>query len=82
MTISFNNRQDKTESIDLIQRLLQTFVFHGVRSVDREAILNHLTWLRQQKDTMHINCRLETVPELRLTRVTLEVGFQPMKKIQ
>ena len=82
MTIQIASRTDKTRIVDLFRKVVQEFIFTGVGPDARYAILQHLALMDRQPGTLKVNCRFETVPELRMTRIVIEGSFAeipPMK---
>ena len=78
MTAVIGNKQDKTRSIALLEEIITRFVLAGVKPDQAFAIGQHMTWLHKHPADLHVNCKLETVPELQLTRVVLEYSFLPI----
>lgn len=82
MTAIIADKADKAESIVLLGEILRRFVINGVTHAQREAITEHMRWLDQQPADLNVNCKLETVPELQMTRVVLEYSFLPIPKME
>lgn len=85
MTLTLSTKSDKSEVIDTIRRVLQLVTFPFVGQAQREAILQHFDWMKRQSGDLYNNCKIETVPELQLTRITIELSFgqlPPMEKRQ
>lgn len=82
MTLSLSGQEPKSELLDLIRRLLQSIIFPHLRMDQRENIIEHFAWMKRQRDDLKVNCKLETVPELRLTRIVIEVGFKDIPPME
>lgn len=78
MTSVIRAKHDKERSITILQDVLARFMYDGMSNEDLSLVLEHMTWMRRQLTDMNVNCKLETVPELQLTRITLEIAFQPI----
>ncbi len=76
MSIALASKQDKAEAVDLIQRICQHFIFHGIQPSEREAVLNYFAWMRQQKGVLDVQCEFRTIPQLRRTRLTIETTIR------
>lgn len=72
MTLLLSSRASREEAIDLLRKVIHTFMFPHLTMVQRDAIMEHITWMKSQRTEMGITCRLETVPELHLTRLVVE----------
>ena len=79
MTISLSHRSDKVEFLTLTRRLLQLVMFPHLRVDQRSLIVEHWAALEQIKRDFQINCRLETVPELGMTRIVIEAAFEAIE---
>ncbi len=82
MTAIIGNKQDKTRSLDILSEIIQKFVVNGLTHEQAEGVALHMAWLRQQTADLNVNCKLETVPELQLTRVVLEYSFLPIPPLK
>lgn len=76
MTITLSGRESKEEVVTLIRKLMQAVIFPHLRIDERELLIEHFAWMMRQGEDMRINCRLQTIPELQLTRIIVEAGFQ------
>jgi hypothetical protein len=74
MTISLT-RHDRAPFIDLLRKLLIGFLIPHIDRQYREGIINHLAWMERQKDQMFCKCSFETIPELSITKIKIEIGF-------
>lgn len=81
MTIRIPN-QDKSQSISLIEKVIDRFCLVGISYNHKLALREHLAWMRRQPSDMNVNFKLETVPELAMTRIVLEIGFGPIPPIK
>lgn len=82
MPIAISSREDKDEQVDLLRRLVQRYLFPGMLNMkDRHAVLEHLEWIKRQRDIIG-ECKLETVPELQMTRFTLTITHTPQGKVK
>ena len=85
MTQILSTKSDKSEVVDSLRKLLQLVTFPFIGEANRSAILQHFDWMKRQPGNLYNNCKIETVPELQLTRITLELSFgalPPMEKRQ
>lgn len=80
MSIAIADRQDKSAAVDILQRVCQHFIFRGIPQTQREAILIYLTWMRNHKDTLNVQCSFQTIPELQLSRLVVETTFGATKE--
>jgi hypothetical protein len=77
MTISFA-KQDKAQSLALLEENFKRFLYSGMKPTDIALVAQHLNWMHHQAGNMNVNAKLETVPELRMTRLTLEFACVPI----
>ncbi len=82
MTQTIGAKQDKTASLDLLEQILRRFILNGVYHNVASAIDEHVAWLQKNPADLNVNCKLETVPELQLTRVILEYSFLPIPPLK
>lgn len=82
MSITFANAADRSQPLDTLRRLFIDYLFPGTTPAQRELILAHLEWMRTQTTPLNIRCKLETVPELHLTRLVLEYTQSPTQPRQ
>lgn len=75
MPIAIANKSDKDEAIELLRKVLQAYLFQGLSEKQKEDILTHLLWMRNRSGTLNIECKLEAIPELELTKVDLRIFF-------
>ena len=75
VTQSLTTRQDKTATLDEIEHILERHIIVGLRADQRAQIREHMAWLRRQPGTLRVNCKLETLPHLRSTRIHLELSY-------
>lgn len=80
MVLSLADKRDKDEAHNLFQRIFQTFMFRLLTQPKREAILTHLKWMRGQTQPMNVTCKLETMPELGLTHIVIDVTYAPVRR--
>ena len=78
MTAIIASRADKTRSINLLEEIISRFVLTGIKPDQAFAVGQHMAWLHKHPNDLYVNCKLETVPELQLTRVVLEYSFLPI----
>lgn len=82
MGIAISSREDKAETVDLLRRLVLRFIFPGVLNLEtREAILNHLNWIKAQPGLV-VNAELQTIPELQSTKITFMVSHMPQGPVK
>lgn len=77
MPVSFSGKIEKGEQVGLLRRVIQTFLFPNTTIDQRSKIIEHFSWMDMQKTDMRVSCRLETVPELLLTRIVVEISYTP-----
>lgn len=78
MTHILTTTAHKIHTLRLLRQLIDMHVTVGLKPTDAAQVYEHFRWMEGQKDHLHVNCQLETVPELQLTRLTLEYSFQPI----
>lgn len=82
MTTILSPAADKAHSIDLLQEVLTRFVYPGIPPDEQALLTQHLAWMRAQTGDLRVTCKLETVPGLQLTRITLDAAFQPIPSLR
>lgn len=75
MTLILRNRLHKAQAISLLQHVLEQLLL-PCKAAAAEPVIEHLNWMRRQSPDLNINCKLETVPELQITRITIEASFE------
>lgn len=70
------SRTNQAEVLDLLRKLLQEVAFQHLSVDQRGAVIEHLSWLKAQKE-ISVSCRLETVPELALTKIGFDISPTP-----
>ena len=75
MTTLLHTREQKLKAIALYEEIAKTFLFHGMKPADIAGVLTHRDWMRRQSGDLRANCKLETFPAIRSTRITLELSF-------
>lgn len=78
MTAIIGAKADKDAAINLLEHILHGFVMNGLTHEQGQAVLQHMGWMHRQEEDLKVNCKLETVPELQMTRVVLEYSFLPI----
>jgi len=66
--------------INEYQSLAQVYIFPNVSPANRERIVTHLDWMRQQDDDMLVACRFETSTDRRVTSIYFEASFLYQKR--
>lgn len=74
---TFPTRAERAEPLGLLRRAIQSLLLPRLTQVQRTAVLEHLTWLDAQKTPLSVTAKFETIPELRLTRLTLDYTYSP-----
>lgn len=82
MTAILGSRADKEASINMLEHILSAFVMNGLTHAQKQGIIEHMAWMHRQKPDLNVNCKLETVPELQMTRVVLEYSFLPIPSLK
>lgn len=82
MTAILGAKADKSKAIDILENILHSFVTSGLAPLQAEGVRQHLLYLRNQTPDLNVNCKLETVPELQMTRVVLEYSFLPIPSMK
>lgn len=82
MTAILGAKADKEAAINLLEHILHGFVMNGLNYSQAQGVLEHMSWLHRQTADLNVNCKLETVPELQMTRVTLEYSFLPIPSLK
>lgn len=82
MTAIIGSKQDKDRSISLLEEIVSRFVLNGVKAEQARSIGEHFAWLYKNPNDLNVNCKLETVPELQMTRVVLEYSFLPIPALK
>lgn len=84
MTAILTYSRDKDRAVDLLNEVLKVFVFHGLNTHECAVVLQHLADMRQsnQVANLNVNAKLETVPELQLTRLTLEFAHRAIPPVK
>ena len=77
MPLTFASRTEKDEVIDLLRKLLQTVMFPHTRIDQREAMMEHIAWMKSQPGDLNVTCKFETMPELQATRLEIISSFKP-----
>ncbi len=78
MTQILSSRIDKDITLLEIEAIIDRHVIVGCTPKQQAQILDHMKKLRYEKGDLRVNCRFETVPELRSTRIHLELSFVPV----
>lgn len=66
-------REQTISVIHIIRNLFASLLYHKINPQLRSAIQQHLDWIARQPHT-YFNCEFSTVPELRMTRITIEIS--------
>lgn len=82
MTAIIGNKADKEKSINLLEHILHLFVMNGLNREQNSAVLQHMAYMHKEPADLNVNCKLETVPELQMTRVVLEYSFLPIPALK
>jgi len=83
MTHILASRPDKERSLKVIFDVLRQFLLPRLAKPQANAVLEQHNWMLRQPGPLRVNCQYETVPELQMVRITLEMSFEqipPMKK--
>lgn len=72
MTIAIP-KADGAKTNQILKDIFSEWMFPKVDPAMRQAIEQHLAWVTGQPHTF-INTKLETVPQLNLTRLTIEIS--------
>lgn len=69
------NPKEKREAFDLLELNLKRLIFIGVPREQIGLIQQHLAYLRADKRELHVTSKLETFPELEVTRLVIDYSF-------
>lgn len=78
MTLRLAGRQAKEEIIDLLRKVILTFIFPNISMASRDALMEHIAWMKRQSGELSVNCRFETFPELHETKITITASFEQL----
>lgn len=82
MTIAITSKEEKSETVDLLRRLITRFIFPGLLNLsEREAILGHMEWIKRQPG-MFVDTRFETISELQATKITFTISHTPQGPVK
>ena len=73
---------DRRDTLQLLRDILKRHVFGGLNTINSTNLETHLKWMEANPHDLRVRCRLETIPELQITRVILEYDFAntPLKQ--
>lgn len=72
------NRTNTLQAMANLRGFFSTFLYPRLSPIERTGVETHLAWIEQQPQS-YINVRFETVPQLHLTRLTLEISHVEVK---
>jgi hypothetical protein len=74
MSLVLTNTADKAKSIDVIELLMQQFMFPAVDPLARRNLIEHIAWMRRQVPDMKVDLKFETIPP-HTTVIQLAISF-------
>ena len=70
--IRISTNASKDRAFDIITSILDNFIFTFVKDEDKKKLINHMARLRAHNGSLDVSCRLETFPEVKLTRIVID----------
>lgn len=71
MTIAIPSKDEKAHAA--LQAFFEVFLYPRLTEAERLGVQAHLEWIKTQPHSF-ANVRFETIPQLHLTRLTLEIS--------